>query len=263
MEFLCGFWRRALTELQYADVRKVPVPFVVIEPVADHEFVRDREPGVVGPDIGDTAFGFVEQHNDAQMLWFSFLEQSQKVFKRQSGIKNIFNYDDGPAFDAHVQILNEFDLASGADSFAIAGDGHEVEGDFPAQLASQIRKKQNRTFQDGHKVQGVLRKVPADFARELADALLDAGASDKNAYQLARSAAGLGPLRSALPRFGHCFRSCLVWLLNPVGDEDIRFVRHPAVAVGGPGETSAVGGEHGESVEIGVIGDALRSRVHW
>src|SRR5215469_6138079 len=46
-------------------------------------------------------------------------------------------------------------------------------------------------------------------------------------------------------------------LVHPVGDEDVGLVRDLSVAVGGPDQTLAIGGEHGESVEIGVIGDAL------
>src|SRR3974390_917691 len=48
-----------------------------------------------------------------------------------------------------------------------------------------------------------------------------------------------------------------VCLVHPVGDEDVGLVRDLAVSVGGPDKTLAIGGEHGESVEIGGIGDAL------
>src|SRR6516164_8367452 len=72
-----------------------------------------------------------------------------------------------------------------------------------------------------------------------------------------------------LPGFGFCevllrdlataSAPVFVWLLHPVGDEDVCLVGSLAVAVGGPDEALPVGGEHGESIEIGVVGDALLS----
>src|ERR1039458_8126487 len=56
------------------------------------------------------------------------------------------------------------------------------------------------------------------------------------------------PLYPLLPGY----RNFGIGLLHPIGDENVGLVRHFAVAVGGPHQPLAVGGEHGESVEVGI-----------
>jgi hypothetical protein len=47
--------------------------------------------------------------------------------------------------------------------------------------------------------------------------------------------------------------------LHPIGNEYVRLVGGFAVAIGGPDEALAIGGEHWEGVEIGVVGDLLKA----
>src|SRR5208283_4704168 len=49
--------------------------------------------------------------------------------------------------------------------------------------------------------------------------------------------------------------------VGPIGNKNIGFMRNFAVAIGSPNEALAVGGEHGEAIEIGVEGDAFLARA--
>src|SRR2546423_8482386 len=53
---------------EHADERQISIPLHVIEAVADHEFVRDLEPDVIGVDTAQARFLFFQQHADAHAL---------------------------------------------------------------------------------------------------------------------------------------------------------------------------------------------------
>src|SRR6266404_2891444 len=69
-----------------ADVWKVAVALVIIEPIANDELVGDDEAGIVGFDVGDSSLRLVKQHGHAKMFWLTFLEEPQQIFQGQTGV---------------------------------------------------------------------------------------------------------------------------------------------------------------------------------
>jgi len=170
---------------EYADVEEIAVALGVVEAVADDEFVRDLETGVVGVDIGDAAVGLVKEDGDLEIFGFALLEDAEKVFEGHAGVEDVFDDDDGAAVDAGIEIAGESDLAAGVRALAVAGDGDEVEGNFAADLSGEVGQKEDGTFENADEVEGFVGKVGADLFGDVGDAAMNGGAGDEDADVLA------------------------------------------------------------------------------
>ena len=178
------------SEVEDADVGKVAVALVVIETIANDEFVGDDEAEVVGANVGDAAFDFVEKDGDAEVLGLALFEEAKKIFEGEAGVENIFDDEYGTAFDADVEIFVEFHFAGGIGALAVAGDGDEVEGNFATEFASEVGEEEDGTFEDADEMERFLGKVVANLFGHFFDAVADVGVMEKDANGFVGTQAG-------------------------------------------------------------------------
>ena len=113
-----------------------------------------------------------------------------RVLQGEAGIQNVFDDEDGSAFNADVEVLDQFHFASGIRALAIAGDGDEIERNFSAKFLREVGKKKYRAFQDTDQMQRVIGKIAPDFEGHLLDALFDTGMGDQDVNGFAGAVTG-------------------------------------------------------------------------
>ena len=97
--------------LEHADVGQVAVLLGVVETVADHEPVLDREADVVHLHVDLAAARFAQQAGGAQRAGTAGQQDFLQVMQGQAGVDDVFDDDHVAAFDADVEILREAHLA--------------------------------------------------------------------------------------------------------------------------------------------------------
>src|SRR5262245_11482686 len=167
-----------------SDVRQVTVALGIVEPVTDDKFVRNDKADIIGSDIGDAAFSFVQERRDFQALWLSLLQNAQQILQGQPGVEDVFHNQDYLTFDAGVQVLVELDLAGGFGVLAVAGYGDEINRDFPGNLSRKVGQEQYRALQNTNQKQGLAGKIRADPLAHFTDFLLNLAAGDQRADAL-------------------------------------------------------------------------------
>jgi len=90
---------------------------VVIETVADDEFIRDANADVIDLDVFLIRFGFEKQRGDLEMLDVLFFEQRLEFLDRISGIDDVFDDDDASAGQVLVEAYELLDFVCGFGSF--------------------------------------------------------------------------------------------------------------------------------------------------
>src|SRR5262249_42480052 len=167
-----------------SDVGQVAVALGIVEPVADDKFVRNDKANIIGSDIGDAAFCFVQENRDFQAFWLTLLQNTQQILQGQPGVEDVFHNQDHLAFDAGVEILVEFDLAGGLGVLAVAGHGDEIKRDLPGNLSRKVGQEQYRALQNANQKQGLAGKIRANPLAHFADFLLNFAAGDQRADAL-------------------------------------------------------------------------------
>src|SRR2546421_448056 len=79
---------------EHADERQISIPLHVIEAIADHEFVRDLEPDVIGVDTAQACFLFFQQHADAHALRADAFDLLTDGRESDAAIKNVVEQKD-------------------------------------------------------------------------------------------------------------------------------------------------------------------------
>jgi hypothetical protein len=125
------------------------------------------------------------------MFGATFLKEQKQIFQSQAGIEDVFDDEHGSAFDADVQVLDQFNFASGIGAFAVAGDGDEIEGNFATEFLGEVGEKKHRAFENTDEVQRIVGKVATDFAGHLLDALFEAGVGDEDVNGFPGAVTGL------------------------------------------------------------------------
>jgi hypothetical protein len=185
-----GLHQKLGLEVEDADVGEVAIAFVVVEAVADHEFVGNDEAEVIGANVGDAAFDLVEKDSNAEMFGLALFEETKEIFEGEPGVENIFDDEDGTAFDADVEIFVEFHFAGGIGALAVAGDGDEVEGNFATEFASEIGEEKDGTFEDADEMERFLGEIIADLFGHFFDAVANVGVMEKDANRFVGTQAG-------------------------------------------------------------------------
>src|SRR5579872_7042442 len=166
---------------KHAYVLEVAIALRVVQPVSDDEFVGNLEPDVIRLYVFlDAPLRLVEKRGDLQRIRFALLQNTQQISEREPGVQNIFHHDDVEPFDAGVQILVEPHLAGRLAAVPVAGDGHEIHGNFHANLAHQIGKKNGRALQDSDQMDALALVVLGDLRAHFAHALLDGAAAKQH-----------------------------------------------------------------------------------
>src|SRR5687768_10389280 len=95
------------TEIARHHVVEVAVPAEEVEPVAEHELVRDDEAGVLEPDGHDAARLLVEQGAGGEGAWPPALELVAEIGQREAGVDDVLDEDDVPPADVDLEVLDD------------------------------------------------------------------------------------------------------------------------------------------------------------
>src|SRR6185437_168991 len=146
-----------------ADVRQIPVAFGEVQPVANHELIRNLKAHVISLDGSCTARGFIQQRSDLKRPWLMRAKVFAQESQRQAGIKNVFHQDyiyiaqrSGYVFD-QLHFTGSFLLG------AVAAHSNEVKRGVQLNLPCQVAQKKTRAFQHANQHHRFAGKIPADL----------------------------------------------------------------------------------------------------
>ena len=130
-----------------------------------------ENPRIVGIYLFDAARGLVEQGGDAQGFGLVLQKYLAQVGEGQAGVEDVFDDEDILAFDGFVEVLDELDGAGGALSFAVAGDGDEVEGGVDLDRAGEVGEEDCGAFQHAYHHEFLVVQVAGNLRAHLRDAV--------------------------------------------------------------------------------------------
>src|SRR5688572_7120369 len=96
--------------VQHRDVRQVAILLIVVESIANHELVLDREPDVFDGHFDLPTGRLAQQAGGANRSRCSPRQDLLQVLQRAACIDDVFHQQDVPVFDAGVEVLLESDL---------------------------------------------------------------------------------------------------------------------------------------------------------
>src|SRR5450759_797307 len=171
--------------LESGDVGEVAVLLVEVEPVADHEDVRDGEALVLYVQV-DLAFHvlFVEQGADLERGRATCVQVLEQVAQREPGVDDVFDDDDVPALDVRVQVLEDPHHTGRLHGRAVGRARHEVEGDRDSDGAGQVRQEDEGAFEDTDHQYAFRGVVAAYRARKIPHAPLDVSLTEHDLVDL-------------------------------------------------------------------------------
>src|SRR5205823_167984 len=166
--------------LEGPDERKVPVQLGVVQAVADDELRRDLEARV--PDVQRHLLyvGLLEQRADLQARGPARPEVLEEVREREAGVDDVLDHQDVAARDLVVEVLQDPYDAAGVRRGAVRGDGHEIELQWQADVARQVRHEHERALEDADEEQIPVRVVGGDLRADLGDLRLDRLGGDED-----------------------------------------------------------------------------------
>jgi hypothetical protein len=101
---------RGLLGLRVVDIGEVPPALVEVEPVADEEFVGNREADVAhGEILDETPVGAVEQRGRRERARVPQEQRLAQVVQREAGVDDVLDDQDVAAVDTGVEILQQPD----------------------------------------------------------------------------------------------------------------------------------------------------------
>src|SRR5579864_5439801 len=96
---------------QNTNVFQIAIVLIVIQTIAHHKFVGDREADIIRLDILNPARRLVEQRGNFQRLRLALLQHATQIAEREAGIENVLDENHVQTFDAGVEILVEAHLS--------------------------------------------------------------------------------------------------------------------------------------------------------
>src|SRR5437868_182706 len=154
---------------QYADVGQVPVSLREVEPVADHEPVRDLEADPADVDVDLAAGGLRHQRRDLERGRLARLEVADQVGEGEARVDDVLDDEHVPPLDVDVQVLEDPDDAGGVGGGAVARDRHEVDLARHRQVPHEIRHEEDGALQDADEQRVAARVEVRDLVTELGD----------------------------------------------------------------------------------------------
>ena len=126
---------------QNANVRQVAVAFVVVEAVANDEFVGNDEAYIVSVDGSATAALLVEQGCDLQAARGAIEKKAAEELNCQSSVEDVFDEDDVLVAHRLIYIFIQTDFATRLLAAAVTGDADEVKSGVELNLPRQITEE--------------------------------------------------------------------------------------------------------------------------
>src|SRR5690349_11642456 len=137
---------------QHPDEREVAIAALVVEPVADHEFVGAGEPDVARVHVLELlalAYGLlVEQRTQLDRGRPAAAQVLAQVVQREAGVDDVFDDDHVPAFDRAIEILHDANHTRGLGAGAVGGHGHEVDRQREVDRAREVGEEGVRALED-------------------------------------------------------------------------------------------------------------------
>src|SRR5436190_2573361 len=155
--------------VQHADVGQIAVALAEIEPVADHEPVRDLEADVAHRHV-DLAPGRLRHqgaHLEARRL--PRLQVAHQVREREAGVDDVLDDEHVAAFDVDVEVLEDPDDPGRIGRGAVARDLHEVDLALHREMAHQVGHEEDGALEDADQEQVAALVVGGDLRAELGD----------------------------------------------------------------------------------------------
>ena len=164
----CGARDKPSGPVDDAEVRKAPPAVVEVEAVADEELVGHREARVAEREVVDEAsIRAVEECADREARGLAQLERLHEVVEGQARVDDVLDEKDVAARDDEVEILDQADLGSPAESAVVAGEDDEIERVRNGHGPRQVSEKDERTLEDRDEDGLATRVVGRDLCAEL------------------------------------------------------------------------------------------------
>src|SRR5919197_3771303 len=156
--------------IKHAHVGQIAVPLGEIEPVADHEPVRDLEADVADGNIDLAPAGLGQEGADLEARGLTRLEVAEQVRERQPRVDDVLDDEHVAVLDVDVEVLEDADDARGVGRCAVARDGHEVDLAGHGQVAHQVGHEEDGALQHADQQQVAAAVVGGDLLAELGNA---------------------------------------------------------------------------------------------
>src|SRR6516164_10560715 len=134
-----------------ANVRQIPVPLRVVEPITHYELVRNLEAHIISLDRHFPPRRLIEQGCDLERLRLVREKQLLQKGQRQPGIQNVFYQDDILPLHRLVYVFRDAHLARGVPAMlqfmrrawtvAVARDADEVERCIQCEVPGEVPQK--------------------------------------------------------------------------------------------------------------------------
>ena len=140
--------------LERSHIGKVAIFFRVVEPIADHEFIRTSEPQVVTGKIGLFWNVLTEKRRNGKRCGLARLKILDQIAQRETRIDHIFGDEHIAAHDVGRKIFLDTHDTRAFSLFSVRRNCHEIHFERKIDLANQIGHEDRRTAQDrdDHKV---------------------------------------------------------------------------------------------------------------
>ena len=159
---------------------QVAILAVVVEAVADDEFVGDFEAGPVGLHGDFVASSLFEQDADFHVGRAEFLQARGEGGKGAAGVENVIDDEDVPTRDRLADDAEAADF-TGARAARIAGEPDAGNFRFEIDGAEQVGEEKKRAVHDAEKEGTLALVVAGDAPAELANARADLRLGKENA----------------------------------------------------------------------------------
>src|SRR4051794_35253494 len=93
--------------VEYADIGQVPVSLGEVEPVADHELVRDLEADIAHGDVDLAARRLGQQGADLEGGGLARLQVPNQVGERQARVDDVLHHEHVTPLDVDVEVLQD------------------------------------------------------------------------------------------------------------------------------------------------------------
>ena len=155
------------------EIGKIPVALVQIEPVADEKLVRHREADVADGEVFDQApVGPVEEGHGRKGGRRAERKGLAEVVQGQAGVDDVLDYDDMPAGELGVEILQQADpcMAALVGARRVAGELEEVEPVWDPEGPREVGDEDEARLQGRDEQRREALVLASQLPPELADA---------------------------------------------------------------------------------------------
>src|SRR6476620_1726890 len=171
---------------EHADARQVAIALHVIEPVTDHEFVPDLEANVIGVDVTQPRFLFLQQHANADALRSGIYALDFLANARQgnAAIQDVVEKKDVPPRDVRHPELAEDEFPRGLGSTVITGDAQAIQLQRHGKAPEQICHQDHAAVENRDDGQLAVAIIIRDLSRQLVEPAMNRGFVDKNPFEV-------------------------------------------------------------------------------